>query len=40
VTDAGLELAFSEGKRKTAQVSVAAPLPQNVTRRASWQRCT
>ncbi len=31
VTDAGLCLAFSEGKRKTAQVSVAAPLPQNVT---------
>ncbi|HSP55647.1 MAG TPA: TIGR03936 family radical SAM-associated protein [Dehalococcoidia bacterium] len=31
VTDAGLELAHSEGKRKTAQVSVAAPLPQNVT---------
>lgn len=30
-TDAGLSLAFSEGKRKTAQVSVAAPLPQNVT---------
>lgn len=30
-TDAGLSLAYSEGKRKTAQVSVAAPLPQNVT---------
>lgn len=31
VTDAGLCLAYSEGKRKSAQVSVAAPLPQNVT---------
>jgi radical SAM-linked protein len=30
-TDAGLSLAYSEGKRRTAQVSVAAPLPQNVT---------
>ncbi len=31
VTDAGLKLAYSEGKRRTAQISVAAPLPQNVT---------
>ncbi|HET9476917.1 MAG TPA: TIGR03936 family radical SAM-associated protein [Dehalococcoidia bacterium] len=31
VTDAGLCLAYSEGKRKTAQISMAAPLPQGVT---------
>jgi radical SAM-linked protein len=31
LTVAGLKLAYSEGKRKTAQVSIAAPLPQNVT---------
>ncbi|HSP55855.1 MAG TPA: TIGR03936 family radical SAM-associated protein, partial [Dehalococcoidia bacterium] len=31
VTESGLKLAYSEGKRRTAQVSVAAPLPQNVT---------
>ncbi len=31
VTDSGLKLAYSEGKRRTAQISVAAPLPQNVT---------
>jgi len=31
VVAAGLSLAYSEGKRKTAQVSIAAPLPQNVT---------
>jgi radical SAM-linked protein len=29
--DAGLSLALSEGKRQTAQISLAAPLPQNVT---------
>lgn len=31
VREAGLALAYSEGKRKTAQISVAAPLPQGVT---------
>lgn len=31
VSDAGLCLAYSEGKRKTAQISMAAPLPQGVT---------
>lgn len=31
VTAAGLRLAYSAGKRRTAQVSLAAPLPQNVT---------
>jgi radical SAM-linked protein len=30
-TEAGLALSYSEGKRKTAQIAVAAPLPQNVT---------
>lgn len=31
ISDAGLCLAYSEGKRKTAQISMAAPLPQGVT---------
>lgn len=31
VREAGFALAYSEGKRKTAQISVAAPLPQGVT---------
>lgn len=31
IREAGLPLAYSEGKRKTAQISVAAPLPQGVT---------
>ncbi len=31
VADAGLSLAYSEGKRRTAQIAMAAPLPQNVT---------
>lgn len=30
IAEAGLALAYSEGKRKTAQIAVAAPLPQNV----------
>lgn len=30
-TEAGFALSYSEGKRKTAQIAVAAPLPQNVT---------
>lgn len=29
--DAGIAVAYSEGKRKTAQISVAAPLPMGVT---------
>jgi len=29
--EAGLGVAYSEGKRKTAQISIAAPLPQGVT---------
>lgn len=31
LTDAGLEIAHSEGKRPTPQVSIGAPLPQGVT---------
>lgn len=31
IVDAGLPLAYSEGKRRTAQISIAAPLPVGVT---------